>query len=370
VTAADALTTRRRLWLWGGILLAFIAALWLLSPVLLPFLVGLAIAYVLDPAVDKVERWGLGRTLATSLVMAAFFLALAGIILLLSPVVVDQVRGLSNRVVQGIEELQELIRPYLEEYLNQPQAKPDGKGAESIGTATQALQWAGGMAGQLVHGGLALFNVLSLIFITPVVAFYLLRDWDRIVATVDLWLPRDHAPVIRKLLQEIDRRMAGFLRGQALACVLLGFFYALGLTLVGLNYGLIIGLVTGLVSFVPYVGMVVGAGVGLGVAIFQFNDWWMVAAVAGVFMLGQIIEGNLISPILVGDRVGLHPVWLMLAVLAGGALFGFVGVLIAVPVAAAIAVLLRFALERYLDSPLHRGLDHGAPQASGKDEVP
>jgi predicted PurR-regulated permease PerM len=369
MTALDALAARRRLWVWGGIFIAFVAALWLLSPVLLPFLVGLAIAYVLDPAVDKVERWGLGRIFATSLVMAAFFVVLAAIILLLSPVVVDQVRGLSNRVVQGIEELQELARPYIEEYLSQPQPKPDGKGAESIGIATQVLRWAGGMAGQLLHGGLALFNVLSLIFITPVVAFYLLRDWDHIVATVDLWLPRDHAPVIRKLLQEIDRRMAGFLRGQALVCVLLGVFYALGLTLVGLNYGLIIGLVTGLVSFVPYIGMLLGAGVGLGVALFQFDNWWMVAAVAGVFMIGQVIEGNFISPILVGDRVGLHPVWLMLAVLAGGALFGLVGVLIAVPVAAAIAVLLRFALERYLESPLYRGPRGGAPLASGKDEA-
>lgn len=357
MTDPAALTASRRLWLWGGILAAMVAAIWLLSPVLFPFLVGLAIAYVLDPVVDKVERWGVRRTFATALVMAAFFFILAAIILLLSPILVDQVSGLTRWVAQGIEELQGLIRPYLEEYLNQPQQKPDGKGAESIGIATQAIKWAGGMAGQLVQGGIAVFNILSLLFITPVVAFYLLRDWDRIVATVGMWLPRDRAPTIRKLLQEIDSRMAGFLRGQALVCVLLGVFYAAGLTLVGLSYGLIIGLITGLVSFVPYIGMLVGAGVGLSVAFFQFDSLWMVAAVAGVFMLGQIIEGNFVSPILVGDRVGLHPVWLMLAVMAGGALFGFVGVLIAVPVAAAIAVLLRFALEKYLESPLYRGPD-------------
>jgi predicted PurR-regulated permease PerM len=361
----------RRVWLWAAILLGFVAMLWLLSPVLLPFLVGLAIAYVLDPAVDRVERWGVGRTAATSLVMAAFFFFLILIILLLSPIVIDQVRGLSNRVVQGVEELQDLIQPYIEEYLHQPQTNTDGKGgAEGISIATQALQWAGGMAGQLLHGGIALFNILSLIFITPVVAFYLLRDWDSIVATVDLWLPRDRAPVIRKLLQEMDSRMAGFLRGQALVCVLLGVFYALGLTLVGLHYGLIIGLLTGLVSFVPYIGMLAGAGVGLVVAFFQFDNLWMVAAVGGVFMVGQVIEGNFVSPILVGDRVGLHPVWLMLAVLAGGALFGFVGVLIAVPVAAAIAVLLRFSLERYLESPLYRGAETVVmPPASGKDDA-
>jgi predicted PurR-regulated permease PerM len=369
MTVAASLAANRRLWLWGGIVAAFFAAIWLLSPVLLPFLVGLVIAYVLDPAVDKVERWGIGRTWATSLVMAAFFLILAAIVLLLSPILVEQVRGLSRWVAQGIEELQGLVRPYLEDYLNQPQPKPDSKGAENIGLATQAIKWAGGMAGQLVQGGIAVFNILSLIFIMPVVAFYLLRDWDHIVATVDMWLPRDRAPTIRKLLQEIDSRMAGFLRGQALVCVLLGIFYAVGLTLVGLHYGLIIGLITGLVSFVPYIGMLVGAGVGLGVAFFQFDNWWMVVAVAGVFMLGQIIEGNFVSPILVGDRVGLHPVWLMLAVMAGGALFGFVGVLIAVPVAAAIAVLLRFALERYLESPLYRCPDGGVARDPGQGDA-
>jgi predicted PurR-regulated permease PerM len=370
VIAGAPLTTNRRVLLWGTVAAAIVATLWLLSPVLLPFLVGLAIAYVLDPVVDKIERSGLGRVWATALVMAMFSIVLLAIILLLSPVLVDQLRGLSRWVVQGVEELQELIRPYLQEYLNQPQEKPDSKGAESIGVATQAIRWAGGVAGQVLQGGLAVFNILSLMFITPVVAFYLLRDWDRIVATVDLWLPRDQAPVIRKLLQEIDSRMAGFLRGQALVCVLLGVFYAIGLTVVGLNYGLIIGLVTGLVSFVPYIGMLLGAGVGLGVAFFQFDSWWMVAAVAGVFMLGQIIEGNFVSPILVGDRVGLHPVWLMLAVLAGGALFGFVGVVIAVPVAAAIAVLLRFAIEKYLESPLYRGPGDAEAPASERRDVP
>jgi predicted PurR-regulated permease PerM len=366
---SSAAPATRRLILWGVIAAAILAAIWLLSPVLLPFLVGLAIAYILDPAVDRVERWGLGRTAATSLVMAAFFFVLLAVILLLSPVLYSQLQGLSNKVVQGIEELQALVRPYLDEYLNRSPAGNDGKSTEGFNIAAQMLQWAGGIAGQVVSGGLALFNILSLIFITPVVAFYLMRDWDRIVATVDLWLPRDHAPLIRKLLQEIDSRMSGFLRGQALVCVLLGVFYAVGLTVLGLNYGLIIGLVTGLVSFVPYIGMLLGAGVGLGVAFFQYDSWWMVVAVGGVFMAGQIIEGNFVSPILVGDRVGLHPVWLMLAVLAGGALFGFVGILIAVPAAAAIAVLLRFGLERYLESPLYRGPATAAPQIADKDDV-
>ena len=215
MTGPAALTASRRLWLWGGILAAIVAAIWLLSPVLFPFLVGLAIAYVLDPAVDKVERWGVGRTFATSLVMAAFFFILAAIILLLSPILVDQVHGLTRWVAQGIEELQGLIRPYLEEYLNQPQQKPDGKGAESIGIATQAIKWAGGMAGQLVQGGIAVFNILSLIFVTPVVTFYLLRDWDRMVAAVITWLPRDRRRDPQAAAARSTAVLAGFLRGQA-----------------------------------------------------------------------------------------------------------------------------------------------------------
>jgi predicted PurR-regulated permease PerM len=370
VTANSSLTTSRRLVLWGVIGLAIFGALWLLSPVLFPFLVGLAIAYLLDPLVDRVERWGLSRTTATSIIMAAFVVVFAAVVLLLAPIMYDQLRGLSNKVVQGAEDLQDVLRPYIEKYLQSPTA-PEAGSQENFGMATQALRWVGGFATQLIGGGLAFFNILSLVFITPVVGFYLLRDWDRIVATVDLWLPRDHALVIRKLLREIDGRLAGFLRGQALVCMLLGVFYAIGLTVVGLHYGLIIGLVTGLASFIPYVGMLVGAATGLAVAFFQFESWIGVAVVAGVFLAGQIIEGNFVSPILVGDRVGLHPVWLMLAVLAGGALLGFVGVLIAVPAAAAIAVLLRYALERYLESPLYRGVPaiptSAAPE---KDDVP
>lgn len=369
MSAEASLTTGRRIALWAFIGLAIFFTIWLLSPVLLPFLVGLAIAYVLDPAVDRVERLGLGRLWATALVVTIFFFVLLAVILLLVPVLYEQVRGLSNKIVQGVEELYVLLQPYIDQFLEQSPAAAEGKGAEGLGIAAQALRWAGGIAGQLVSGGIALFNILSLMFITPVVAFYLLRDWDRIVATIDLWLPRDYAPVIRRLLHEIDARMAGFLRGQALVCVLLGIFYAAGLTVVGLSYGLIIGLITGLVSFVPYIGMLLGAGVGLGVAFFQFDSWWMIVAVGAVFLAGQVIEGNFVSPILVGDRVGLHPVWLMLAVLAGGALFGFVGVLIAVPVAAAIAVLIRYALERYLESPLYRGPGVAEVKLPEKDDA-
>lgn len=351
------LTVRRRALMWTAILGGLLFALWWLSPVLFPFLAGLVIAYILDPAVDRAERWNMSRTVATTVVMALFFIAVALFLLLLAPLLYDQLRGLSRKLTNAAEDLYDLVRPYIDQYLAREAAREGGETSPGVDLAGQALGWLGGLLGGLWSGGIALFNVLSLIFVTPIVVFYLLRDWDRIVATVDLWLPRDHAPVIRAQLQEIDRRMSGFLRGQALVCVLLGVFYAVGLTLTGLSYGLIIGLVTGLVSFIPYFGMLIGAGIGLLVAFFQFENWWMTAAVAGVFMLGQILEGNFVSPILVGDRVGLHPVWVMLALLAGGALFGFIGLLVAVPAAAAIGVVLEYALERYLKSPLYRGED-------------
>ena len=215
------------------------------------------------------------------------------------------------------------------------------------------LSWATDIVAGVLSGGAAVANTLSLIIITPVVTFYLLRDWDNIAATVDGWLPRAQAPTIRELASEVDRTLAGFLRGQGTVCLLLGVFYAIGLTVAGLDFGLVIGLIAGLLSFIPYVGSIVGLLLSVGLAFLQFDDWLRVAVVAGIFFVGQALEGNVLTPRLVGGRVGLHPVWVIFAILAGGTLFGFVGVLLAVPVAAVIGVGTRFALTRYLDSPYY-----------------
>jgi predicted PurR-regulated permease PerM len=204
--------------------------------------------------------------------------------------------------------------------------------------------------------GMALVSVVSLFVVTPVVAFYMLLDWDRMVATVDGWVPRDHVQTVRQIATDINTAAAGFVRGQGTLCLVLGCMYAIGLTLTGLNFGVLIGLFAGLISFIPYVGSLTGLVLAVGVAFVQFwPDWIMVVAVACVFFVGQFIEGNILSPKLVGKSVGLHPVWLMFALFAFGALFGFVGLLIAVPAAAAIAVLVRFAIARYLESPLYKG---------------
>ena len=203
---------------------------------------------------------------------------------------------------------------------------------------------------------MALFNIAGLFVVTPVVAFYMLLDWDRMVAKVDSWVPREHVATVRAIATDINTSSAGFVRGQGTLSLVLGIYYAIGLTLTGLNFGILIGLFAGLISFIPYVGSLVGLVLSVGVAIIQFwPDYFMIGAVALVFIVGQFIEGNILHPLLVGKSVGLHPVWLMFALFAFGALFGFVGLLIAVPAAAAVAVLVRFAINRYLESPLYRG---------------
>jgi predicted PurR-regulated permease PerM len=208
----------------------------------------------------------------------------------------------------------------------------------------------------LWSGGRALFSILSLLIITPVVAFYLLCDWDRVVSSIDGWIPLTHRETVRGLAREMDEAIAGFVRGQAVICLILAAFYAIGLTLIGLSFGFLIGLMTGLFAFVPYVGAATGAIVAGIVAIAQFwPKLTPILMVAGVFLIGQVLEGYVLSPKLVGARVGLHPVWLMFALIAFGYLFGFLGLLIAIPVAAAIGVLARFALRQYLASPLYTG---------------
>jgi predicted PurR-regulated permease PerM len=210
-----------------------------------------------------------------------------------------------------------------------------------------------GLLGDVWSGGLAVVNVLYVMVLTPLVAFYFLRDWDRMIDHIDAWLPRRQADTIRELAREIDAILAGFVRGQALVCILFAAYYAIALTAAGLNFGIIIGIAAGVLTFIPYLGAITGLIVSVGVAFGQFDDYTRVAIVAGIYLLGHTIEANFVTPNLVGDRVGLHPVWIIFALLAGGALFGFTGVLLAVPVAAVIGVVVRFALKQYLDSTFY-----------------
>jgi predicted PurR-regulated permease PerM len=347
-----------RLVAWLLVLAVFGFLLFALRGVLLPFVAGMAVAYFLDPVADRLEERGISRTLATALITVAFFVLAISFVIVLVPLLQSQVVGFVGKVPDLVEAMRERAGPLLERlqaHLSSADLEDLRSAAQSY--AGQAIRWIGGLIKQILGGGVALLNLLSLLLITPLVTFYLLRDWDRITERIDGLLPRKAAPTIRAQAAEIDRIIAGFVRGQATVCLILGTFYGIGLSVVGLEFGLIIGFATGLISFIPYFGMLVGLVVGFGVALAQFSDWMPIAMVAGVFLVGQIVEGNFLTPKLVGDRVGLHPVWVIFALLAGGALFGFTGVLLSVPAAAVIGVLVRFAAERYRDSGLYAGDD-------------
>jgi len=348
---------RWRFWLAAAVV--FLLLLWLLNDILLPFVVGMAVAYFLDPVVSRLQRLGLSRTLATTAVTIFAVLLAVGLAMAILPPLFGEVQSLISStpqyIVQAATRLQPLIEP-LRQRLGMPSLSLQDLQADVTQWAGQALTIAGSLASGLAQKGFALINLLALVFLTPVVTFYLLRDWEKVVAAIDRALPLDHAETIRQLARQCNAAIAGYVRGQALVCIALGSIYAIGLMLVGLQFGLIIGLIAGAISFIPFVGTFVGAVLSLGMALAQFPpDWMGVAKVGLVFLFGQTMEGNVLSPKLVGDRVGLHPVWIMFALLAGGSLFGFVGVLLAVPTAAVIGVLVRFLLLRYRQSALYRG---------------
>lgn len=342
---------------------AFLAVLWLLNDILLPFVVGIVVAYFLDPVVARLQRAGLSRAMATTAVTIVAALLALGIAMAVLPPLFGQLQALIVKApeyfVKAAARIQPLIEPLSEKVGLQPLSVQDLQ-AQSTQWAGKALSIAGGLAGTLAQRGAAIINLLGLLFITPVVTFYLLRDWERVVAAIDGALPLDHADTIRKLVRESNAAIAGYVRGQALVCLSLAAIYGIGLSIVGLQFGLVIGLIAGAISFIPFVGTFVGAVMALGMALAQFPpDWIDVVKVAAVFLFGQTMEGNVLSPKLVGDRVGLHPVWIMFALLAGGSLFGFVGVLVAVPTAAVIGVIVRHLLGRYRESAIYRGANPG-----------
>ena len=344
-----------RFWL---IAAAFLGVfVYLFSEILLPFVAGMALAYFLDPVADRLERLGLSRTAATVLILLAFIVTLAIAMIVLIPVLASQLADFLAKLPEYLAQLQTLITSFNPEWLEQRFGLDAGSLQEGLNSLlTSGVGFITTVFQSIWTSGVALFSIVGLFVVTPVVAFYMLLDWDRMVAKVDSWVPRDHVETVRTLATDINTATAGFVRGQGTLCLILGVMYAFGLTLTGLNFGILIGLFAGLISFIPYVGSLVGLVLSVGVAFVQFwPDWTMIAAVAGVFFVGQFIEGNILQPRLVGKSVGLHPVWLMFALFAFGALFGFVGLLIAVPAAAAVAVLVRFAISRYLESPLYKG---------------
>ncbi len=356
---------RRQVYFWLGAAVVLVLFLWIFHSIMLPFIAGMALAYFLDPVADKLEKWGANRMLATSIILVLFILIFIVALMIIVPILGNQLTGLIDRLPSYVARLQSLIAdsdsPWIKRLI--------GEGSQSIQNnlnevMKEGASWLSTLLQQLWSSGKAVIDIISLFVITPVVAFYLLYDWDRMVAQIDSWLPRDHQKTIRGIFSDINDATAGFVRGQGTLCLVLGLFYATGLTLAGLNFGLLIGLFAGFVSFIPYVGSLLGLVLSVGVALVQFwPDWVMVAIIAGIFGVGQFFEGNILQPKLVGESVGLHPVWLMFALLAFGSLLGFTGMLIAVPAAAAVGVLVRFALKRYLESDLYKGHDDGPDES-------
>jgi predicted PurR-regulated permease PerM len=350
------MTLQRKIGFWLAALGVFIAAVYVLRDVLMPFAAGLVLAYLLDPLADRLERTGVGRLGATLIILVMFVTVFVAVLVVIVPLLATQVIGFLEKAPGYVTRLQSLLMeqgaPLLERIGGERTLADLQKSLGEV--ASKGFGWLGTFLGGLWSGGQALVGILSLLVVTPVVAFYLLLDWDHMVARMDSWVPVAQRGTVRGIARDIDTAISGFLRGQTLVCLILGCIYATGLFAIGLNFGILIGISAGILSFIPYVGSLLGLVVAVGVAVAQFwPDWTMVGLVLAVFVVGQFIEGNILAPKLVGETVGLHPVWLMFALLAAGSLFGFLGLMLAVPVAAAIGVLIRFALAQYLASPLH-----------------
>ncbi|MEM1361133.1 MAG: AI-2E family transporter [Pseudomonadota bacterium] len=361
-----ALPVETQLKYWGIAAAILFALLWLVGEQLLPFVLGAAIAYLLDPVADRLEAWGFSRGLAVATISIGFLVLLIAVAILIIPSLVRQTIGLVNAVPDLVQNLREFLSARIPGGL-----EPGSPGAQALAEFGQFVQERGTALMQgLLNSALGVVNLLLLIFIVPVVTIYLLIDWDRIVARTDELLPRDHAPVIRKIVGEMDDALGGFLRGQGTVCLIQGTFYAIALMAAGLNYGLVVGFIGGLLSFIPYVGSIVGFIMAVGLASFQFwGDWFQILLIGLIFVFGQIVEGNYLTPKLVGSSVGIHPVWLIFALSVFGTIFGFVGMLLAVPISALIAVLVRFLLNQYLHGRLYRGLSDDAEyKAQDADE--
>jgi predicted PurR-regulated permease PerM len=353
-------------WRWQMLALVIVIALllWLLAPVLTPFALAAMLAYLGDPLADRLEKLHLGRTSAVSIVFAAMLLVVVGALLLLVPLVERQVARLIRSLPAYAAWFQQQAAPWLQQYFDLDVGSFDMDGI--VGLLKQHIGSAGGIAAtvlaQVSRSGLALVAWLANVLLVPVVTFYLLRDWDVLVARVHALLPRSVEPTVSRLAHEADSVLGAFVRGQLSVMLALGLIYGVGLWLVGLDVGPLIGMIAGLVSFVPYLGFIVGLVSSLIAALVQYHDWQHVLLVLLVFGIGQVMEGYVLVPRLVGNKIGLHPVAVIFAVLAGGQLFGFLGVLLALPVASVIMVLLRYAHGRYLESGLYRAGAKASPK--------
>jgi predicted PurR-regulated permease PerM len=356
-------------WLTAALLLVLLIGL--LKAILLPFVAGIAIAYFLSPVADRLVTLGLNRIIASLLIVLAGGVVVVVLAILVVPLLVAQAQEIAVAVPGEIQRLREPMEAWVRERLGPVFPGIEGQLARAGDVLTQNWTSIAGWAATSVWGGsLAIFNFLALMLVTPLVVFYLLVDWHPMLAKIDGWLPRDYAPSIRALASDMNEAISAFVRGQGTVCLILGIFYALSLSFIGLNYGLLVGLATGLFAFVPFVGWALGFITATTIALVQsWPELTQPLLVVGVFAAGQALDAGFLSPSIVGSKIGLHPVWLIFALFAFSYLFGFVGTLVAVPVAAALAVLIRFALSVYLQSPVYKGGTFTAPSPAPRPTV-
>lgn len=350
-----ALTPAAKISFWAGFLALFIGFVWLFNSILTPFILGIAIAYLLNPVVVKFSRKQIPRWATALIILTLFFGTLAMLFILTAPMVFRQAQMLIDQLPNYIQNVMDYLSPYLtwiqdrvgDDYIQQINDYLKGSAGKVVGVT-------GGIVGGIATGGKVLAGMATTLALTPLVAFFMMKEWPHIVRWVEGMYPRQHAKLIRSLLKKIDMKVAGFIRGQISVAFILGVIYAVALTIAGLNYGFLIGLGAGIFSIIPLVGSTLGLVIGVVVAWFQTGDLFYTGIIAAIFMAGQFIEGNFLAPKIVGDSVGLHPLWIMFALLAGGSLFGIVGMLLAVPMAAVVGVLGGFLIDQYKASPLYQ----------------
>ncbi len=343
-----------RLLFWLGVIGLVVVALGLLQSILLPFVVGLVIAFILAPAVARLEKWGIRRTIASLAVLAAFLVCIALIFTLLVPLIQNQVVTLVGKVPALVKFLQDQLGRAMDLLQQQLPADQMDKLRDMVGTKLgEALSWLASLFQSLVTSSIAILNIVSLVIVTPIVTFLVLRDWEKMVTLIDSYLPRQSLATVREQARIVSDMLVGFVHGQALVCLVLAVYYGSTLSFAGLESGLALGLLIGVLAIIPILGGATGFVLALGLAAAQYGTWREIIIVCVIFGVGQMIESNFLTPKLVGDRINLHPVWVMFALFAGATLFGFAGLLVAVPAAAVIGVLVRFALRRYRRSAVY-----------------
>ncbi len=361
--AKMALTVRQQASYWGIGFVVFLLAMWMLGDIILPFITGMAIAYFMDPVADRLEAMKFSRVSATIIITAVALIFGVLMIVLLVPMLVEQLGALVKAAPTYFAHIQTILTERFPSMMEEGSAI--NRGLQSIAGVLKGQGAA--FANAVLASAFSILDAVIFVVVAPVVAFYMILDWDDMIETVDNWLPRDHLEQLRGLARDVDAVLAGFVRGQLTVCAILGTFYAIALMVVGLQFGLVVGLIAGLLTFIPYVGSVIGGVLSIGLALFQFwntPEWIVVVAV--IFVIGQVLEGNVLTPKLVGGSVGLHPVWLMFALSAFGGLMGFTGMLVAVPVAAILGVFFRFGIGQYLQGKLYRGTE-AAKQKSASE---